>query len=259
MIKNAWLFAGIFSLMLTFIGVFQWKIRGHRWPAVAGVTFSGALMFVCVDSALGWTYATALILGVTLWCYAVTYMLCFLWSSPWRMRWFYVPGLAVAAWVLFGAISSTWMLSLTNYEDSVAGLVWLNSIGPFYGLLGWLWLVGILASSSDERQAALQSDNASMAYYAACIEAHRGPMQPMQWLEMTQRNPQFMQARWWRKTGMAFWPDMLEWEAKMGTMGMIWLFKERMLHPPIAVEDYSSSGAIWAPFNADSSLRLQSF
>ena len=67
-----------------------------------------------------------------------------------------------------------------------------------------------------------------------------------QWLALTKQYPQFMESRWWQKKGMAFWPDMMEWDAKLGTLAMLWFIQQRMDRPPEVLDDYSDAGSLFA-------------
>lgn len=64
------------------------------------------------------------------------------------------------------------------------------------------------------------------------------------WLRITAEHPYFMGSSWWQKLGLAFWPDVMEWNAKLGTSNMLWFIQQRMDSPPEVLDDYSDCGGI---------------
>lgn len=243
-----WLSTSILTLVLALVGAYQWHRYGHKtWGLVSfGLLVTPYLAYVLGTDRSFVVPSTGLIVGSVLWLYLVTGQLFKLYFAPWTMRWFHVPMLALLAWVVGHIAVDGWLRSHLQDDYFLLVVVSVTLLGPFYMYLVWIWLVGMFYTSEEEREHAIQGNNASAVYYAIRMAMFHRAMEPSQWLELTKAHPQFMQSHWWKMKGQSFWPDILEWETKMGTLGMVWLFQERMVNPPIEVDDYSSAGAVWA-------------
>ena len=49
--------------------------------------------------------------------------------------------------------------------------------------------------------------------------------------------------------GLVFWPDVMEWNAKLGTTNMLWFIQQRMDSPPEVLDDYSDCSDIFSLAN----------
>lgn len=169
-------------------------------------------------------------------------------QAPWKFSWWAFWGLCL----LHGGLIATLMFSVHEEYARVnwalfVGLLLFAPIFVFKGFLYWLvetikngYMGILLREPGSERGAAV---------YVFMWWQHRTRKTTVtgaQWLAVTSRYPQFIDSAWWQTLGKSFWPDVMEWNAKLGTANMLWFIQERINNPPQDLEDVSSSGALWA-------------
>lgn len=169
-------------------------------------------------------------------------------AAPWLFSWRRVGaillGLVALGFAMFQAV-------LPNQKDAYWALYTLTlMMAPLYGFHAFLWWVlhalkrVYIGKYIGEETTSRVVDVYFMLWWNHTVRNRR--VEQEDWLRLTAEHPYFMASVWWQKLGLAFWLDVLEWDAKLGTTNMLWFIRQRMESPPEVLEDMGSSGAVWA-------------
>lgn len=168
--------------------------------------------------------------------------------TPWTFLWRRI-GLVMLA---IGALG---YLVITTTPHDTSAVLWapyfltllFSPLFAFKALLWWTLTTlkrVYMGKYSYEKQSTKTVDVYFTVWWNDKIRGRK--VDPGMWLSVTAAHPQFMASRWWQKKALSFWPDIMDWDAKLGTPNMLWFIQELMNNPPEVLDDYSAAKDLWS-------------
>lgn len=225
------------------------RTRSRCVVATAGVVLFGVAIVAFDASAVDsrWMQCTAA-LGTPLvvWCLGRECWKGYL--TPWTFSWTRVGLVMLAIWAMGYLIVKA---TPTDAKE----VIWMPYfftllLAPLFAFKALLWWTlntlkkVYLGKFSYEEESTKAVDVYFTTWWNDRVRGRK--VDEQDWLELTEQHPQFIDSVWWQKKGLAFWPDVMEWNAKLGTSNMLWFIQQRMESPPEVLDDYSDVAGIWS-------------
>lgn len=225
------------------------RARSQCVGATAGVVLFGMAVAMLDTSAVDFRwmqYTGALGTPLVVWWLARECWKGYL--TPWTFSWGRVGLVMLAIWAMG-------YLIVKSTPNDVEEVIWapyfftllLSPLFAFKALLWWTLTTlkkVYLGKYSYEQESTKPVDVYFTTWWNDRVRGRK--VDEEDWLELTEQHPQFIDSSWWQKKGVAFWPDVMEWNAKLGTSNMLWFIQQRMESPPEVLDDYSDAIGVFS-------------
>ena len=240
---------GVLSILVLLWSAKPGRARKYALAGTGSMVVFGLVIAVADSSAVffQWMkYASAVGTPLVVWWLARECWTGYL--TPWTFSWGRI-GLVMLAILAMG-----YLLVKTTPNDG-ANVTWvyyclmllLSPLFAFKALMWWTLTTlkrVYVGKYTYEKESTKTVDVYFTAWWNDKVRGRKVDQE--QWLALTKQYPQFIESRWWQKKGAAFWPDMMEWDAKLGTLAMLWFIQQRMDSPPEVLDDYSDAEGIFS-------------